>query len=63
MTHQLDQVKQELILEKKKNRVMVKTGQGEGGGGVSGGEGGGQLATMEMQVLNEKQRTELANAR
>jgi hypothetical protein len=59
LTHQLEEVKQELTLEKQKNALVATSGSD----GVGVGEGRGQLATMEMQVLNEKQRAELANAK
>lgn len=65
LTHQLDEVKHELALEKRKSGLI----KGPPSGGTAGkgqgltGEGQGQMATMEMQVLNEKQRAELANAR
>lgn len=48
-----------LALEKQKNHLREGSGPREG----SGGGDGGQLATMEMQVLNEKQRAELATVR
>lgn len=49
-----------LALEKQKNHLREGSGPGREG---SGGGDGGQLATMEMQVLNEKQRAELATVR
>ena len=63
LTHQLGEVKQELRLEKKKNHLMSGNGPSEGQDRGTSGEGRGQLATMEMQVLNERQRAELANVR
>lgn len=63
LTHQLEEVKQELSLEKKKSRLMSENSSGEGQDRGAGGEGRGQVATMEMQVLNERQRSELANVR
>ena len=61
LTNQLNEVKQELSLEKQKNTVVGSSGSGGDSAGT--GEGHGKLATMEMQLLNEKQRAELANAR
>lgn len=63
LTSQLHEVKHELELEKRRSGMI----KGHLSGGMVGqgltGEGQGQMATMEMQVLNEKQRAELANAR
>ena len=61
MDHQLHEVKHELALEKHKSG-MIKASDSMAEKGLTG-EGQGQMATMEMQVLNEKQRAELANAR
>lgn len=62
LTHQLKEVKQELSLEKKKNHLMVNSTSREDKTST-GSEVTGQLATMEMQMLNERQRAELAHVR
>lgn len=63
LTHQLEEVKQELALEKKKSRLMTEAAPSAGEDRATGVEGKDQLVTMEMQVLNERQRAELANVR
>lgn len=54
----------ELSLEKQKSSLMERSVPG--GQAPSGGRSDNfqsQVATMEMQVLNEKQRAELANVK
>ena len=60
MRQQLEEVKEELVLEKQKNHLMeTMAGRSE----KVESQGQNQLATMEMQVLNERQKAELANVR
>ena len=61
---QLEEVKEELALEKQKNRLMAAMAGGDGSRSERvEGQGQDQLATKEMQLLNERQKSELANVR
>ncbi len=68
MSNQLEEVKQDLLIEKQKNRLLERK---EVGGAVRlGQEGVGkeqrrsdQIATLEIKILNEKQRAELYSVR
>ena len=63
MRQQLAEVKEELALEKQKNRLMEAVSGADGKPVKRESQGQNQLATMEMQVLNERQKSELANVR
>ncbi len=68
MSNQLEEVKQDLLIEKQKNRLLER--KEEGGAVGRGQEGVGkdqgrsnQIATLEIKILNEKQRAELYSVR
>ena len=71
LNDQLDEVKTELSVEKKKCRLLEVSSNAAGGHGKERDRGGArergasadQITTLEMKALNATQRAELASVR